>query len=186
MLRTRFLKSSSYKFTSLRNAKRAFTLRLITLHKASIQLNSGEYPGMNMSSIFELSQYCLTSFPMWALALSRTMYNFVSFVNHEVYLTFLKNWSTSSFFVLFPIMNTGFESDELIAPNTVKPGILLSLIIILTGHSRDVHVLLFLIHTLKDASSKYNTGASCFIKAASRIVKEWIAWTSTLKPCWYI
>jgi hypothetical protein len=69
-------------------------------------------------------------------------------------------------------MNTGFESDELIAPNTVNPGILLSLIIILTGRSRDVHVLLFLIHTLKDASSKYKTGASCFIKAASLIVNE--------------
>jgi hypothetical protein len=67
-------------------------------------------------------------------------------------------------------MKIGFESEELIAPNTVKPGILLWLITILTGRSRDVQVRLFLIHTLNDASSKYKTGASCFINAASLIV----------------
>jgi hypothetical protein len=67
-------------------------------------------------------------------------------------------------------MNTGLESDELIAPNTVKPGILRSLITILTGRSRDVQVRLFRIQTLNDASSKYRTGAPCFVNAASRIV----------------
>ena len=67
-------------------------------------------------------------------------------------------------------MNTGFESEELIAPNTVNPGILRSLITILTGRSREVQVRLFRIQTLNDASSKYRTGTPCFIRAASRIV----------------
>jgi hypothetical protein len=100
------------------------------------------------------------------------MYTLVSFVNHDVYLIFLKNYSTSSLLVLLPIEKIGFDSDELIAPNTVNPGNLRSLITILTGRSREVHVRLFLIQTLNEASSKYNTGNSYFIRAASLIVKE--------------